>query len=107
MCATGVAGTWTAEMPTRHGNTDHVAIALRCDHDVLTGTVTGRQGEAEISDGIIDDDYISFKIIREIHGNQVIQSYQGYVDGDTIHFSVTEERGSVSTTLPQEFEAYR
>ena len=107
LCAADVAGTWTAEMPARHGNTRHVEIALHPDGEGLTGTVTGRHGEADISDGIIDGDYISFKIIREIDGKQVIQNYKGYLDGDTIHFSVTVQRGNVSSALPQQFEAYR
>jgi hypothetical protein len=106
--AADVTGKWTAEMQGRNGNTMTMTMNLKADGDKLTGTVSGgRGGEAEISDGKIDGDNISFKVVREFNGNQMTSVYKGKVDGDTIHFSMTMEGGPMGGGHAREFDAKR
>lgn len=104
--AADVSGKWTAEMQGHGGNTMTVNMNLKQDGDKLTGTVSGRNGDTDITDGHVDGDSISFKVVREFNGNQMTSMYKGHVDGDTIHFSVTMEGGNMGGH-PREFDAKR
>ena len=105
--AADVTGKWTAEMQGRNGNSMTVNMNLKQDGDKLTGSISGRNGDTDITDGHIDGNTISFKVVREFNGNQMTQSYKGTVDGDTIHFSVTMEGGNMGGGRPREFDAKR
>jgi hypothetical protein len=93
MMAADATGKWTAEMPGRDGNTMTVTMNLKADGSALTGTVSGRRGEAAISEGKVDGDTVSFDVVRENNGNKMTQHYVGKMDGDTIHFSIKMEGG--------------
>ncbi len=105
--AADATGKWTAEMQGRGGNTMTVNMNLKADGDKLTGTVSGRNGDTDITDGKVDGDNISFKVVREFNGNQITQVYKGKVNGDTIHFSMTMEGGNMGGGQPREFDAKR
>lgn len=93
MWAADPSGKWTAEMQGRNGNTMTMTFNLKADGDKLTGTVSGRNGDTDISDGKVDGDNISFSVVREFNGNQFKQNYAGKLDGDTIHFTIKMEGG--------------
>ena len=105
--AADVTGKWTYDMQGRNGNTMTVNMNLKADGDKLTGTISGRGGDTDISDGKVDGDNISFKVVREFNGNQMTSSYKGKVDGDTIHFSMTMEGGNMGGGQPRTFDAKR
>jgi autotransporter translocation and assembly factor TamB len=104
--AADATGKWTAEMQGRNGNTMTVNMNLKADGAKLTGTVSGRNGDTEISDGKIDGDNVSFTVVREFNGNQIKQNYKGKLDGDAIHFTVTME-GGMGNGQPRTFDAHR
>jgi len=91
--AADVTGKWTAQVPGRGGQTREATFNLKADGNTLTGTVSGPRGEAEISDGKIDGDHISFTQTLEFGGNTVKLIYQGTVSGDEIKFTRTREGG--------------
>jgi hypothetical protein len=104
--AADVTGKWTAEMQGRNGSMT-VNMNLKADGDKLTGTISGRNGDTDITDGKIDGDNISFKVVREFNGNKMTSLYKGKVEGDTIHFSMTMEGGNMGGGHPREFDAKR
>lgn len=104
--AADVTGKWTAEMQGRGGNTMTVTMDLKADGNTLTGTVSGRNGDTDISDGKIDGNNLSFTVVREFNGNQFKQNYKGTLNGDTIHFTVTME-GGAGQGRSREFDAKR
>ncbi|HEY3940643.1 MAG TPA: hypothetical protein VGL97_24655 [Bryobacteraceae bacterium] len=104
--AADVNGKWTAEMQGRNGNTMTVNMNLKADGDKLTGTVSGRNGDTDISDGKVDGDNVSFKVVREFNGNKRTMEYKGKMEGDTIHFTVTME-GGMGGGAGRQFEAHR
>lgn len=105
--AADVTGKWTAEMQGRNGNTMTVNMNLKADGNNLTGTVSGRNGDTNITDGKIDGDNISFKVVREFNDNKFTMNYQGKVEGDVIHFSMTMEGGNFGGGEPRKFDAKR
>jgi len=93
MMAADATGKWTAEMPGRDGNTQTVTMNLKADGGAITGTVSGRRGDSEISQGKVDGNTVSFDVVREFNGNKMTQHYVGTLDGDTIHFTIKMEGG--------------
>jgi len=88
--AADVTGKWTYEMQGRNGAMTGT-LNLKADGSTLTGTVSGRGGETEISDGKIDGGNVSFTVVREFNGNKMTQKYTGTVTGDGIKFKVEIE----------------
>jgi hypothetical protein len=97
-----VDGKWTAEAPGRNGNTMKQTYTFKSDGDKLTGTVSGRMGDAEISDGKIDGDHISFSVKREMNGNSFVMSYTGTVSGDNLNLKMSTPRGDREITAKRE-----
>jgi len=95
--AADVSGKWTYEQEGRNG-TQTVTLDLKADGSNLTGTMTGGMGgrggggaaePAQISEGKIDGDTITFKVVREFNGNQFVISFKGTMQGDSIKLDVT------------------
>jgi len=107
MWAADVTGKWTYEIQGRDGNTVAGTMNLKADGTTLTGTVGGRNGDAEISDGKIDGDNISFNVVREFNGRKMTISYKGKLEGDTIHFTMKLESGPMPNARGREFDAKR
>jgi hypothetical protein len=111
LMAADASGKWTFEQQGRQGNTMTVTLELKVDGATLTGTVTGGMGRggnnapppAEISDGKVDGNNISFSVKREFNGNSFVTTYKGTLDGDTMKLDVTRPgRGGgdpVTTTV--------
>lgn len=91
--AADVTGKWTAQMPSRGGQTREQTFNFKVDGNTLTGTVSGPQGDMDISDGKIDGDMISFTQTMEFNGNTVKILYKGTVSGDEIKFTREREGG--------------
>ena len=91
--AADVSGKYTFDQPGRGGNTTTVTMTLKADGSKLTGTLSqpGRDGnamETAISDGKIDGNNISFKVVREFNGMSISTEYSGVAKGDTIDLTI-------------------
>ena len=92
--AADVSGAWTAKMEGRQGRSMEMTFNLKASGDQLTGTVAGaRGGDAEISDGKVMGDKVSFKVKREFQGRSMVMNYEGTVSGDEIHFKQSMDGG--------------
>jgi hypothetical protein len=75
--AADLDGKWTAEVEGRNGTVTQTLL-LKASGNNLTGSFEGgRGGAVDISDGTIDGNNVSFKVIREFNGNQFTQQYKG------------------------------
>jgi hypothetical protein len=102
--AADVTGKWTAEVPGRGGNMQTNTFVFKQDGAKLTGTMdAGRGGPAEISDGKVDGDDISFTVTRSFQDQTFKLTYKGKISGDEIKFTRTMEGGRGGA--PQEFTA--
>ena len=107
MMAADPTGKWTAEMQGRNGNAMTVTMNLKADGDKLSGTVSGRMGDTDISDGKVDGDNVMFSVVREMqNGNKMTTHYTGKVDGDTIHFTIKME-GGMGNMPERKMDAHR
>jgi opacity protein-like surface antigen len=90
--AADVTGKWTAEFDTQVGPQKYV-FDLKSDAGKVTGTATfermGQKGEAELKDGKLTGDDISFVEMLDFQGTPVALTYTGKVVGDEIKFTRT------------------
>ena len=76
--AADIDGKWTATMQGRQGGTQTQTLMLMASGNTLTGSLDGgRGGAVDISDGTIDGNNVSFKVVRNFNGNQFTQQYKG------------------------------
>lgn len=104
LLAADVNGKWVAQVPGRDGQTREMTFNFKQAGDQLTGSVTTPRGSADISDGKVNGDEISFVQVLEFGGNQMKFLYKGKVSGDEIKFTRQREGGEGRT---QEFTAKR
>jgi hypothetical protein len=102
--AANVDGKWVAQVTGPGGQTREVTFNFKAEGEKLTGTVSGRQGDAPISDGTIKGDDISFTQTFEAQGNSIKVIYTGKVSGDEIKMTRKREGGDQPAT---EFTAKR
>jgi hypothetical protein len=109
--AADIAGTWSWTMKGRQGGPDRKFVAkFKADGEKLTGTLSapGRDGEmreAEIQDGKIKGDEVSFSTVREMNGNKITTKYSGKVSGDAIKGKMEFERNG--SPVSRDWEAKR
>jgi enterochelin esterase-like enzyme len=103
--AAEVAGQWRAEFDTQIGVQKYL-FTFQTDGDKLTGKavaeVDGRKREAELKEGKITGDTLSFVEMLDFQGNEIRIHYSGKVGKDGIEF--TREVGDFAT---EEFKATR
>lgn len=104
-------GTWTWTMPGRNGGPDRkMSLKLKVDGDKVTGKLGapargGEVRETDIKDGQIKGDEISFKVVREVNGNEMTTKYNGKLSGDTIKGKIEFERNGENQS--RDWEAKR
>lgn len=92
-------GTWKWSMTTQNGEKRETTLKLKVADGKLEGTISGRQGaDTPITDGKIDGDTISFKVVREFNGNKMEMVYKGKVDAETIKGTIESERDGQKRT---------
>jgi len=93
--AADIDGKWTAEVEGRRGTVTQT-LMLNASGSNLTGSFEGgRGGAVDISDGAIDGNKVSFKIIREFNGRQFTQQYRGTLsDAGELDLSVSMAGGA-------------
>jgi hypothetical protein len=119
MAADAITGKWTMEQAGRGGGPPRVTtFDLKVDGMTLTGTVAAPGGRGmgggggaapggappaptpiAISNGKVNGSTITFDVVRDMGGQSMTQKYEGKVDGDTIHFTITmPDMGNGPTT---------
>jgi hypothetical protein len=95
-----VNGKWMSEATGKGGPQ---TFTLKQDGSTLTGTVQGGRGAAaDISNGKVDGDNVSFEVTREFNGNSVTQKYAGTVSGTTMKLTVETGRGPREMVLTKQ-----
>jgi len=87
--AQDVTGKWTA---TAVGNNAAVTLDLKVSGNVVTGAILNPQaGPAEIQDGKIEGNRISFHVVRTTDNVTRKVNWQGTIEGQEIHFTRSVE----------------
>ena len=91
--AADVDGKWTAKAGGQGQGGADITLVFKIVDNKLTGTVNNSlsQGDAEIQDGKIIGDEISFSLKRTINGTETTVTWKGRISGDEIKFTRTQE----------------
>jgi hypothetical protein len=85
--AADISGKWTAQVPGRGGEPQETTFNFKVQGTTLTGTMSTQRGEAQISDGKVEGDKVSFTVVRNFGGNEVKLLYKGSISGNEIKFT--------------------
>ena len=86
--AADIAGVWKAMVDTPNGAMEST-LDLKVQGTKLTGTVTSSQmPSAQISDGKVDGDNLSFVVKRDGPNGQFVINYKGTVSGDEMKIKI-------------------
>jgi hypothetical protein len=97
--AADITGTWKGAFDFQ-GNQVPISLQLKSDAGVVTGMINGLPTDpAEIKDGKIKEDQVTFWVSVDYQGTTYKVVYSGKVTGDEIHFSMGTEDGSWGTDL--------
>jgi hypothetical protein len=97
--AADVSGTWKGSFDFQ-GNNVALTFHLTSAGDVVTGNIEGLPTTpAEIHDGKIEGDVVTFWINSDYEGNTYKLVYKGTISVDGIKFSFGTEDGSWGTEL--------
>lgn len=80
-------GTWKWSVG-KEGATHEVTLNLTQDGEKLTGSMVGKNGNTDITDGSVKDGQITFKLTRKRKDTEVTSTYTGKLSGDTIEGTV-------------------
>jgi hypothetical protein len=87
-----VTGKWKAEFDTQVGAQKYT-YDLHADGKTLTGKAhferMGQTGDADLTEGKVDGDTISFVEMLDFQGTPIRITYEGKVSGDEIAFTRT------------------
>jgi hypothetical protein len=76
-------GTW--KWTTRSPNGDiETTLKLEVTDGKLAGAYSNQFGDTEISNASVQDDVITFDVVRNLSGNKYAVKYRGKIEGDTI-----------------------
>ena len=84
-----LTGKWVAKMQTPNGDTREMVMNLKSEGEKITGTVGGMRGDAEITDGKMKGDEVSWVVVRNFNGNEMRQSYKGKVAGKEMKLAIS------------------
>lgn len=98
MFAADATGKWIGKMETPNGSRD-VTMTFKADGDKLTGSVSGRNGDTPIENGVIKGDDISFTVTRKFNDMEFKIDYKGKVAADSIQLKFNMMDNDVSMTM--------
>jgi hypothetical protein len=88
--AADLDGKWMAETQRKDGSKAEETLMLKVNGDKISGTSQRVGAAAEISDGVIKGNDVSFKVVRA-NGNK--QEYKGSLSGGVLKLNMTGSRG--------------
>ena len=104
--AADISGSWKWTQQGRNGPQD-VTSTLALKDGALTGTVSGRNGDAPIADASFKDGAVAFTVTREFNGNKIVIKYAGKFEGDTITGTIVRPGRDGDAPLTLEWKATR
>jgi hypothetical protein len=82
--AADVAGSWKLAYTTENGLTREATLDLKLEGGHVSGTLVSDRGKAQIEEGNVSGDDISFTLLRRGNNDEIKVTYQGKVEGGTM-----------------------
>ena len=86
-----IDGRWTAKVGKDGKVTE--TLMLKANGNQLTGTLQRPNGTANVTEGMISGNNVSFKVVRDRNGKPATQQYKGTLSGGDLKMTVTGRRG--------------
>ena len=99
-------GTWKWTTEGRNGPTESTA-KLELKDGALSGTISGRMGDAPIGEASFKDDQVAFTVKREYNGNSFVIKYDGKLAGDSITGTIERPSREGGGTTKVDWKATR
>jgi hypothetical protein len=77
------AGTWKWSASSPNGEIA-TTLKLQSKDGKLEGAYSNQYGDTAISNASLQDDVITFEVVRDLGGKKYVVKYQGKIEGDTI-----------------------
>ena len=77
-----LSGKWNSVFKRQDGTPMETTLQLKQNGEKLTGTQAFNENESEISDGKVQGEEVTFKIVREREGRTVTAKYKGKVQSN-------------------------
>jgi autotransporter translocation and assembly factor TamB len=104
--AADLTGDWKWTSQSASGAVQMTAKLVQKD-GALTGTVTGRQGPAEIADASLKGGVVAFSVTRSSGGKTMVIKYEGKIEGDTITGTIERPGPNGAAPTKTEWKASR
>lgn len=89
--AADATGKWTWKLKFQEREIEQ-NLVLKQEGEKLTGTLGAGERKAEIADGKVKGDEISFTVTRERNGQSFKTTYKGKVEGDSVKGTIVTTR---------------
>lgn len=81
--ASDPTGTWEWSTSSPDGEIP-TTLKLELKNSKIAGAYSNRYGNTAISNASLQDDVISFDVVRDLAGKEYVVKYHGKIEGDTI-----------------------
>ena len=105
--AADISGNWKWTAQGRNGPMEATAQLTLSKEGALSGTVSGRMGDAPITDASFKDSNVVFNVKREFNGASFVIKYEGKLDGDTITGTIERPNRDGGAPTKAEWKATR
>ena len=105
--AADLSGNWKWTAQGRNGPMEATAKLTLSKDGTLSGTVSGRMGDAPIGDASFKDGEIAFSVKREFNGTSFVIKYEGKLEGDTITGTIERPNRDGGAPTKVEWKATR
>ncbi|MBC8166114.1 MAG: hypothetical protein H7Y20_09610 [Bryobacteraceae bacterium] len=83
------SGVWNAKYETPDGTQRESMFHIKAADGKVTGKVASQMGDAEIKNGVVKGDTISFEVVRNFNGNDITLKYSGIVGESEMKLSIS------------------
>lgn len=82
--AADLTGAWNATTRMPDGSKHKSVLNLQVQGTKLTGKIVSKRGTAEITNGMVNENDVSFTVVRVGNGDELRIEFRGNVEGDTM-----------------------
>lgn len=94
-----IAGAWKVQITTVAGQNLEASVKLKQDGGKLTGVYIRGDSEIPIQEAKLQDDELTFQVVRDQGGQKLTMKYSGKVAGDVIKGKVEFEFGGQTGSM--------
>ena len=92
VAAADIDGKWTGQLQGKNREITET-LMLKSNGNQLSGSLQGKGGPINISEGLISGQNVTFKVIRDRNGKKLAQVYKGTLSGSDLKMTMTGPRG--------------